>query len=121
MIDRDTYFLLTNFIAMMTMVDEIFEIEPEQWGLRGDPFLWEGLKKSLAELVTKSTTTEEFKTLLNRSFLELLNGKGVLTSATTVYIESYPQYGMSGGSVSLTWWDKTGLPLLIERYKQAIS
>jgi len=39
-------------------VSEIFENEPTQWGLRGDPFLWREMKEKLKDTEMPSSAKE---------------------------------------------------------------
>jgi len=97
------------------LIKQIFDEEPFQWGLRGDPYLWEKLKEELSKIKT-DVTLEDFNKILDKKFNEIINKDGKVISKDEVYFEKYPQYGMSGGLVSLEWWKQTGLPLLKDRY-----
>ena len=41
--------------ATSVFVSAIFEEKPKQWGFRGDPYLWEELKKEFSEIYTSIT------------------------------------------------------------------
>ncbi len=101
----------------MKLIESIFENEPGQWGLRGDPHMWQELRKSLNDL-KESINQIEFEEELEKRFNGIVQQKGKQTSNETVWFESFPQLGMSGGSISLSWWQETGLPLIKNKYKE---
>lgn len=99
----------------MKLIKDIFEIEPIQWGFRGDPEMWATLKLSFeSELNIYSQL--EFENELTNRFNHIIKSKGKRNSVDTVWFECFSQKGMSGGYISLEWWEKTGLPLLKNRY-----
>ncbi len=97
---------------------EIFKSEPSGWGLRGDPEFW----KQLGERFEKFDDPKneiKFGKKLDFEFNELLK-KGEKKSDDIIWFEEFSQQGMSGGSVSIVWWIKRGLPLLKERYAKTL-
>jgi len=40
----------------MNLVADLFDPEPEQWGLRGDPYLWREMKETFAETQLETRT-----------------------------------------------------------------
>jgi len=98
----------------------IFENAPSQWGLRGDPHLWEALSRIMSSNAAPMQP-EQFNTELDRQFKTFLDANGRKKTEEVVWVESFPQQGMSGGSVSLDWWNETGLPLLKERYRGSFA
>lgn len=101
----------------MKLIGDIFEDEPRQWGLRGDPHMWQELRNSLSDL-KENLNQIEFEKELDKRFNRIVQQEGKQTSNETVWFESFPQLGMSGGSISLNWWQETGLPLIKNRYKE---
>lgn len=97
---------------------EIFKNKPKQWGLRGDPEMWDALNKQFENLHNISNE-EEFGEILNNEFNQLLK-KGKKMSNDVVWFEEFSQLGMSGGSVSIEWWTNTGLPLLKKRHSESL-
>ncbi len=49
-------------------VSEIFEEEPMQWGLRGDPFLWRELKDRFKN-TEMPETPEQLKALIEKEYV----------------------------------------------------
>lgn len=96
-------------------MSDIFNTKPNQWGLRGDPELWEKLRlKFNNSEIPKSSN--EFNIFLDAEFDSIIKS-GKKTSDNIIWFEEFTQNGMSGGSVDLNWWKNTGLPLLKERFK----
>lgn len=95
----------------------IFDTEPTQWGLRGDPNLWAALGEIFKDH-TFDMPPMDFESELDNQFNTFLEEKGRPQSDRVVWVPSFPQYGMSGGAVSLEWWNEKGLPLLKERYRR---
>lgn len=91
----------------------LFFKEPEQWGLRGDVYLW----RDLGELFSEGElpkTVDQFESLLRERIRKQLD-EGTPWHGN-VYMERYAHGGMSSGMVCLDWWEKELVPLLKERY-----
>jgi molybdenum cofactor cytidylyltransferase len=94
----------------------LFKEVPRQWGLRGDPHLWQEMKATLGN-ATYPATEEQFAALLEQTYQQLT---GVpLTRRDPVFVERYNHGGMSGGYVSPQFWIETAIPLLRARYRDA--
>ena len=94
-------------------ISEIFEDEPTQWGLRGDPFLWRELKEKFKDTDMPSSPIE-LKTLLEQ---EYENSTGYPSSHKKhIHISRFSSQGMSSGSISPDFWVTTGIPLLVSRH-----
>ena len=102
----------------MKQLEQLFEEQPQQWGLRGDPFLWEKLKDHL------KTQNEEFNTLQFEecisNYIEcFVNENGQKVNDDIVFVESFPAEGMSGGRISLQWWNDKGIPFLLQKFRES--
>lgn len=97
---------------------KIFKNKPVQWGLRGDPELWDELSKRF-EKFDDLKNEVEFNDKLDFEFNELIK-KGKKTSDDVIWFEDFSQLGMSGGSVSIEWWTRIGLPLLKKLYSETL-
>jgi hypothetical protein len=75
----------------------LFQEEPWQWGMRGDPHLWREMKAALSSSAYPST--EEHLTALLEQIYQHLTGTP-LTQREPIYVERYNHGGMSGGYVS---------------------
>ncbi len=102
---------------MSKVVSCIFEPEPEQWGLRGDPFLWEYLKERY-QTVAFPYSIQMFCEDLDGVFEELIGEFPV--SGKDYYIEQFAKkhVGMSTGWLSGAFWRNTAIPLLLRRLEQ---
>lgn len=99
------------------MLSSIFDEKPSGWGLRGDPYLWEELKKEFKEVVLPKTE-EEFLSLLREKYKSITNVS--LDEDKHIYIERFSNGGMSSGQISPAFWREDALPLLLERYRKLI-
>lgn len=93
-------------------VSSIFR-EPWQFGLRGDPFLWNELREHFVAAGIPETQ-EEFVAQVTATIKEL-TGSG-LRSDTPVFVERYDAGGMSSGYISPQWWRTKGIPLLTQQF-----
>ena len=84
-------------------IKQYFEPEPEKWGLRGDPIMWQ--KLSLLDI--SGNLLDEIKKEIYKYFD--INGEAIYIA------ELATGGGMSEGWVSPRWWREVGLPLLNKR------
>ena len=90
----------------------IFERKPNQWGLRGDPYLWD----EMAECKGESLDTDDYGIAgFVSEYFERVTGVP-LTFDAIGHCERFEHGGMSSGSVSGQFWISKGIPLLIENY-----
>lgn len=92
----------------------VFNERPAQWGLRGDPYLWDEMKAALEDCVYPATE-EELAALLGETY-ERLTGSP-LSMQEPVYVERFSHGGMSSGHIDPRFWAGTALPLLLTRYR----
>lgn len=95
-------------------LSRIFDEEPSQWGLRGDPVLWEAMRKSFhAVALPKSITA--LVGLIEMRFEELTGQP--LQGLSPLQVAQFAQGGMSSGMIDRQgFWIQKALPLLIRRY-----
>lgn len=96
-------------------VSEIFNRKPLQWGLRGDPYLWDDLQKIFNTVEVPHKEETFLQELL--SYIQLLIG-GTLNQDSIIIVEHYNKGGMSGGSISGDFWFGKAIPLLIKRLQE---
>jgi hypothetical protein len=94
-------------------MSSLFEPEPVNWGLRGDPFLWREMKANIASKEVNSVN--DFENVLHDLFLELT--KSLAENDNFIFVEKYHLGGMSSGQVSAEFWLKQAIPLLLSRYE----
>lgn len=100
----------------MTTISKLFENEPTQWGLRGDPCLWEEMKAKL-DLIAMPSTPQELERILRSVFLEL-TGRA-LDNHDPIFVPRYDQGDMSSGMVCTEFWRNTAIPLVVSRHRAA--
>lgn len=100
----------------------LFEPPPYQWGLRGDPFLWQDMDRLLRSSPFPATE-DELITLVEGAFEKLtgarLPDKDVGSDGDAVYVERYAHGGMSSGQVCISFWRCSAIPLLLSRYRDS--
>lgn len=98
-------------------VTSIFAPEPDQWGLRGDPFLWEYLKERY-HAVELPYPPQKFWEDVLCIFTELTGERPV--PGKQYYVEQFAKthVGMSTGWLSGDFWMDTAIPLLMERLER---
>jgi hypothetical protein len=97
-------------------VSNYFDNPPIQWGLRGDPFLWNEMRTKI-DTVNAPTTAKEFEDLLHKLFAELTGEKA--KPGRNIFVPRYDLGGMSRGLVSSDFWLERGFHLIIQRFKEA--
>ena len=95
-------------------VAEIFEEEPIQWGLRGDPYLWRELKVRFKH-TEMPDTSDELQTLIKDEY-SLVTGYSI-THLDIFFVERFSHGGMSSGGISPEFWIQKAIPLLLQRHK----
>lgn len=93
---------------------DIFDPEPQTWGLRGDPHLWRALRERLSE-TDMPGSAEKAVGLLHAAFGELTGLDLAGETASAVYRAQYGHGGMSSGMISLDTWRQRLMPMLAER------
>ena len=99
-------------------VADLFEHKPQNWGLRGDPYLWEDMKQSFSSIMLP-VSTEVFIEKFRDEF-EKITGMP-LTQDCRPLVPEYSDGGMSAGQVRGRFWLDVALPLLLERRKITCS
>ena len=101
---------------MKYFVSEIFS-EPERWGLRGDPFLWEYLKNYYINFEIPYSVES-----LKKDIMQIFkNFTGEFPKTEKIYfVEEFAKthVGMSTGKLSGTFWINEAIPMLSERLEK---
>jgi hypothetical protein len=95
---------------------DLFADEPDQWGLRGDPYLWRELRDYLAGRPLPSTAAM-FAAGLDDALLRLTGHQ--LSAGTAVFVARLGHGGMSSGMVSGKFWREHAVPMLVKRFEQS--
>lgn len=99
-------------------VEGIFDDAPSQWGLRGDPHLWQELRTHLAT-TPMPADAQQLQSILEQAF-QSLSGQPLATEEDCFFVDRYAGGGMSSGMVSPEFWRDTALLLFRERFAAAI-
>ena len=94
-------------------IGSLFENEPHPWGLRGDPYLWQEMKRKFKN-VPLPETPEELKVMIETEF-ELITGRSVSESEDCL-VEQFSHGGMSSGYISMEFWHNSAIPELLRRF-----
>jgi hypothetical protein len=94
-------------------VSELFEPKPSQWGLRGDPYLWQELKERLAEIKIPDSS-EALQKLIELEYQKLTGYP--ITHQHHFFIDRFRNGGMSSGGISPQFWNQSAIPLLVRRF-----
>ena len=92
-------------------VASLFDQKPGQWGLRGDPYLWEEMRSKFIA-VPLPESAEVLEALLAKAF-ETLTSYPLTADQKIIAIERLAHGGMSSGGVSIPFWRETAIPLLV--------
>ena len=94
---------------------ELFKLRPKKWGLRGDPYLWDGLLEVLEESPLPMTYSECARKI--EETFECCTGVQ-FSDRGQPFIERYAHGGMSSGHISLEFWQRVAMPLLLKRFSK---
>lgn len=97
------------------IVSELFNKEPKQWGLRGDPFLWADMMKSF-EMEDVEISVQEFQRKLI-SIFEERTGMSIM-SDESIFVEKYAHGGISSGYICTITWREKLIPYLVNNLKK---
>jgi len=93
----------------------LFEKTPSQWGLRGDPYLWQEMTHKIGQRPLPNTERQMIEQL-TEVFEELVAFP--ITHSEDIYLDRMAHGGMSGGYISPRFWREIIFPLLLSRYKE---
>ena len=93
----------------MKTIGDLFQKKPGQWGLRGDPYLWQAMQNHFAQTPLPDDSLQ-LQQLLAQAF-EILTGQSI-TAEKHFFVEQFAHGGMSGGMISPQFWRETAVPLL---------
>jgi molybdenum cofactor cytidylyltransferase len=94
-------------------IGDLFEEEPIQWGLRGDPFLWREMREYFSEAPIPNSVSQ-LEQKITQAFFDLT---GHLMSGSKHFrVERLAHGGMSSGCISPEFWREKALPLIKNRH-----
>lgn len=92
-------------------VGDLFQEEPENWGLRGDPYLWKDMRSYFSS--TAITSVGALKAEIEKAFLDLTGHE--IDSKNEIEVKKYALGGMSSGYIYAPFWRDIAIPLLLLR------
>lgn len=98
----------------------LFKPPPDQWGLRGDPFLWRAMARSLSKSPFP-TREDQLIALIETTYERLVGSRlpdeSSVSDEDSIFVKRYARGGMSSGQVSPKFWRCSAMPLLCSRFK----
>jgi hypothetical protein len=98
--------------AEWAVISDLFNPAPEQWGLRGDLFLWIEMRQALCH-VEIPRSSEEIAKAISAAFMALTGFP--LERSSQVWVKRLSRGAMSSGMVSGEFWSERFIPLLQKR------
>lgn len=99
-------------------VDGLFQETPWQWGLRGDPHLWDAMLHHFVG-VPCPHTPEGLASLIETAFEELTGHP--ISHPGLFYVQAFDHGGMSAGHVSPEFWREKAVPFLQQRLDAGVE
>jgi hypothetical protein len=93
---------------------KLFDPAPNQWGLRGDPFLWREMQHAL-EGRAMPESVERLTSMVHNLYVELTGLP--MSHRQPFHVPRLDRGGMSGGMVCPAFWVDKVLPLLRKRFE----
>ena len=98
---------------MKIFVSSLFSPEPDQWGLRGDPYLWREMAEHFEDVEAPGSASE-LSAMLESMFLKLTGFP--ISYPHDFRIDRHAHGGMSSGGIATEFWREAALPLLLSRF-----
>ena len=103
----------------MKQVVDLFSPEPQVWGLRGDPWVWQAMRDHLTGTYLPPSLAEA-EAMLYAAFNRIVGVDVTTETAPSVYRAEFAHGGMSSGQIHLDTWRAELLPLLVDRARSKI-
>jgi hypothetical protein len=99
----------------------VFEAQPSQWGLRGDPYVWDAMRSAVS-VQPRPLSVAELDAVLRDAFRRTVGvDVGDSSAPETILLEEFAHGGMSSGQVHVPTWRDQLLPLLLENGARELS
>lgn len=106
-----------KLLSRNNMTSSLFREKPKQWGLRGDPFLWDEMRKELRD-TPLPRDGDQLSELVKQTFTQLTGIEwSDFEKKDCHFVERYAHRnsGISRGAISAEFWKSKALPLLLSR------
>jgi hypothetical protein len=108
LVDALKPYTLAEMMGRYRTIGQLFEEEPLQWGLRGDPYLWRAMHARFF-LIPLPSFASNLDEQIEQAF-QTLTGHALSTPAAFHVLE-FAHGGMSNGAISPEFWREKALPL----------
>jgi hypothetical protein len=98
----------------MKELTDLFDPEPAQWGLRGDPYVWRAMRDHLTGAYLPPSAAEA-ASMLYAAFERIAAIDLATEMEASVYRAEFAHGGMSSGHVSVETWRNRLMPMLLDR------
>ncbi|MEU4244569.1 hypothetical protein [Actinoplanes sp. NPDC026619] len=98
----------------MKLVADLFDPEPDVWGLRGDPWVWQAMRDHLGDTYLPPSLGEA-EAMLYAAFNRIAGVDIATETQQSVYRPEFAHGGMSSGHIHIETWRAELLPLLVDR------
>ncbi len=98
----------------METIGDLFRVPMSQWGLRGDPYLWEEMRR-VFKPVPLPDSADSLQAMIEAAFF-VLTSHPINTDEEFFIIDRFEGGGMSSGGICPPFWREEVIPLIIERF-----
>lgn len=98
----------------METIGDLFRVPTSQWGLRGDPYLWEEMR-IVFKPVPLPDSADSLQAMIEAAFF-VLTSHPINTDEEFFIVDRFKGGGMSSGGVCPLFWREKVIPLIIERF-----
>ena len=97
-----------------SVVSDLFDPAPEQWGLRGDLFLWMEMRQALCHVPVPENPSDLAGII--KSAFHALTGES-LEDREHFSVSRFARGGMSGGGIACSFWSDKFIPMIEQRLR----
>jgi hypothetical protein len=106
--------------AIVKTIGDLFRVPPSQWGWRGDPYLWEEMRR-VFKPVPLPSSADTLMAMLEAAFFVLTSHPISTNEEEMPVIDRFQGGGMTSGGVYPPFWREEAMPLIIERFVACTS
>ena len=103
----------------MSYLGNLFDRKPNEYGMRGDTYLWGRLRERLAD-VPMPTNFFDVRELVRQAIIAEVDidiDAFPRDNPDGIFVEKLSKgSGLSNGRVLPMWWKRTGVPILVDRW-----
>lgn len=104
--------------AAATFIGDLLKRSPTQFGMRGDPRLWQELQSEVAESPLPDDWFDLRRLIETAIERRIGQAPSEFADLPSVHVAEFdPGHGTSAGHVRLRWWAHTGIPIILDRFE----